>query len=112
MHSAIFKTALLFLLLHTATALAMPAGKGSVFAPAPAYPNSKLAIDLVGHPRAGKVVKVNVSGSNDSFEIGFPGGGDCLASQLDAFPQNGRVLPSCPRSFAEELQNQASLGIS
>ena len=95
-------------LLFSATAL----GKGSVFAPAPAYPNSKLAIDLVGHPRAGKVVKVVVSGSNDPFEIGYPGSGDYLAYQLDAFAQNGKVLPNCPRSFAEELQNEVNLGIS
>ena len=30
--------------------------------------------------------------------------------QLDAFAQNGKVLPTCPRSFAEALQNQISLG--
>jgi len=99
----------ILLLLHSATAFGA-AGKTSVFAPAPAYPHSTLAIDLVGHPRAGKVVKVVVSGSNDPFEIGYPGSGDYLAYQLDAFAQNGKVLPSCPRSFAEALQNSINLG--
>ena len=112
MFSAIFKTAILFLLLHAPAALGITAGKGSVFAPAPAYPNSKLAIDVVGHPRAGKVVKVVVSGSNDPFEIGYPGSGDYLAYQLDAFAQNGKVLPNCPRSYAEELQNSINLGVA
>ena len=105
-------TTLVALLLLPATALGMTAGKGSVFVPAPSYPNSKLAIDLVGHPRAGKVVRVVVSGSNDPFEIGYPGSGDYLAYQLDAFAQNGRVLPNCPRSFAEELQNSINLGVA
>jgi len=100
--------ATLLLLPHPATARA----NGSVFAPAPAYPNSTLAIDLIGHPRAGKVVKVAVSGSNDPFEIGGAGSGDYLAYQLDAFAQNGKILPTCPRSFAEALQNQVNLGIS
>ena len=104
--------AVLFLLVHAATALGMAAGERSVYAPAPSYPNSTLAIDLVGHPRAGRIVRVVVSGSNDPFEIGYPGSGDYLAYQLDAFAQNGRVLPSCPRSFGEELQNQVNLGIS
>jgi hypothetical protein len=112
MFSAIFKTAILLLLLQAPAALGMTAGKGSVFAPAPAYPNSKLAIDVVGHPRAGKVVKVVVSGSNDPFEIGYPGSGDYLAYQLDAFAQNGKVLPNCPRSYAEELQNSINLGVA
>ena len=101
-------TTLVVLLLLPTTAF----GKGSVFAPAPAYPNSTLAIDLVGHPRAGKIAKVVVSGSNDPFEIGLPGSGDYLAYQLDAFAQNGKVLPNCPRSFGEELQNAVNLGIS
>jgi hypothetical protein len=100
----------LLLLLHSTTALGAAGGKRSVFAPAPAYPNSTLAIDLVGRPRAGKVVKVVVSGSNDPFEIGYPGSGDYLAYQLDAFAQNGNVLPTCPRSFAEALQNSINLG--
>jgi hypothetical protein len=102
----------MLLLVHSTTALGMTPSKRSVFAPAPAYPNSTLAIDLVGHPRAGKVVRVVVSGSNDPFEIGGQGSGEYLAYQLDAFAQNGRVLPNCPRSFAEELQNQVNLGIS
>ena len=100
----------LLLLLHSALAFGAAEDKASVYAPAPAYPNSTLAIDLVGHPRAGKVVKVVVSGSNDPFEIGYPGSGDYLAYQLDAFAQNGKVLPSCPRSFAEALQNEINLG--
>jgi hypothetical protein len=87
-------------------------GKGSVYLPAPAYPNSALAIKAAGKPRAGKVVKVVVSGRNAPFEIGGPGSGDFLAYQLDAFAQNGKVLPNCPRSFAEELQNQINLGIA
>src|SRR5215470_760607 len=87
-------------------------GKGSVFVPAPSYPNSTLAIKVAGKPKAGKVVKVKVSGSNAPFEIGFPGSGSFLAYQLDAFAQNGNVLPNCPRSFAEELQNEINLGIS
>ena len=51
---------------------ATAAGKGSVYAAAPAYPNSSLAIKAAGKPRAGKVVKVVVSGSNAPFEIGGP----------------------------------------
>ena len=108
--------AMLALLLASTTALGATrelgaaASKASVYASAPAYPNSKLAIDLVGHPRAGKVVKVVVRGSNDPFEIGYPGSGDYLAYQLEAFAQNGKVLPSCPRSFAEALQNSINLG--
>src|SRR5262249_2509860 len=87
-------------------------GKGSVYLPAPAYPNSTLAIKVAGKPRAGKVVKVVVSGSNAPFQIGGPGSSDFLAYQLDAFAQNGKVLPNCPRSFAEELQNAINLGVS
>ena len=86
--------------------------KGSTFLPAPAYPNSKLAIDVAGKPRAGKVVKVTVSGSNAPFEIGYPGSGDYIAYQLDVFAQNGKVVPNCPRSFTEELQNSINLGDS
>jgi hypothetical protein len=79
-------------------------GNESVFLPAPAYPGSSLAIKLVGKPRAGDVVRVVVSGSNAPFnEIPY---------QLDAFAQDGRVLPNCPRSFAEELQNEINLGVS
>jgi hypothetical protein len=80
--------------------------KGSTYLPAPAYPNSKLAIDLAGKPRAGKIVKVRVSGSNAPF------GDSGVAYQLDAFAQNGKVLPNCPRSFAEELQNSINLGVA
>lgn len=87
-------------------------GRGSVYLPAPAYPNSSLAIRVVGTPRAGRVVKVLVSGSNAPFEAGYPGSGDDIAYQLDAFAQNGKVLPNCPRSFAEELQNEVNLGIA
>lgn len=87
-------------------------GRGSVFLPAPSYPNSTLAIRVVGMPRAGKIVKVVVSGSNAPFEAGYPGSGDDISYQLDAFAQNGKVLPNCPRSFAEELQNQVNLGIA
>ena len=86
--------------------------KGSTYLPAPAYPNSKLAIDVAGKPRAGKVVKVAVSGSNAPFEIGYPGSGDYLAYQLDVFAQNGKVVPNCPRSFTEELQNEINLGVA
>lgn len=86
--------------------------KKSVFLPAPGYPHSTLAIDLAGKPKAGKVVKVVVSGSNAPFEIGFPGSGEYLAYQLDAFAQNGKVLKNCPRSFAAELQNQIGLGVA
>jgi hypothetical protein len=87
-------------------------GKGSVYVPAPSYPNSTLAIKLVGKPKAGKVVKVKVSGSNAPFEIGGAGSGSFLAYQLDAFAQNGKVIPNCPRSFAEELQNEINLGVA
>src|SRR5262249_52343070 len=80
--------------------------KGSTYRPAPAYPQSKLAIDVAGKPRAGKVVRVTVNGSNAPFEIGYPGSGDYLSYQLDVFAQNGKVVPNCPRSFTEELQNE------
>jgi hypothetical protein len=87
--------------------------KGSTYLPAPAYPNSRLAIDVAGKPRAGKVVRVTVSGWNAPFEYsGFTGNGDYIDYQLDAFAQNGKVLPNCPRSFSEELQNEVNLGIS
>lgn len=86
--------------------------KASTYLPAPAYPSSKLAIDLAGKPCAGKVVKVTVSGSNAPFEIGYPGSGDYLAYQLDVFAQNGKVVPNCPRSFTEELQNEINLGVA
>jgi hypothetical protein len=87
-------------------------GKGSVFLPAPSYPNSSLAIRVAGKPRAGRIVRVVVSGSNAPFEAGYAGSGDYISYQLDAFAQNGRVLPNCPRSFAEELQNEVNLGIA
>jgi hypothetical protein len=86
-------------------------GKDSVFLPAPSYPNSTLAIKVAGKPRAGKVVKTVITGSNAPFEIGYPGSGDYLAYQLDVFAQNGKVLPNCPRTFGEELQNEINLGI-
>jgi hypothetical protein len=102
--------------LASLVSLALLAGsaqaKGSVFVPAPAYPNSTLAIDVAGKPRAGKIAKVVVTGSNAPFEIGFPGSGDYLDYSLEAFAQNGKVLPNCPRSFDEELQNQINLGIT
>jgi hypothetical protein len=87
-------------------------GKSSVYLPAPSYPNSTLAINVAGKPHAGKIVRLTISGSNAPFEIGYPGSGDYLAYQLDAFAQNAKVLPNCPRSFAEELQNEINLGIS
>lgn len=99
------------------TSLALLTGtahaSGSVYLPAPSYPNSKLAIDVAGKPRAGRVAKVVVSGSNDPFEYsGFTGNGDYIDYQLDVFAQNGKVLPNCPRSFRAELQNEVNLGIS
>ena len=97
-----------FLMLAAGTAQ----GKGSVYLPAPSYPNSSLAIKVAGTPRAGNVVRVVVSGSNAPFEAGYPGSGDNISYQLDAFAQNGKVLPNCPRSFAEELQNEINLGIA
>lgn len=87
-------------------------GKGSTFLPAPSYPKSTLAIRLAGHPKAGKVIRLVVTGSNAPFEIGGAGSGSDLAYQLDAFAQNARVLGKCPRSYAEELQNQINLGIT
>jgi hypothetical protein len=86
--------------------------RGSVYLPSPSYPNSSLAIKALGKPRAGGIVKVVVSGSNAPFEAGFPGSGDYISYQLEAFAQNGNVLPNCPRSFAEELQNEINLGVA
>jgi len=84
--------------------------KGSVYLPAPSYPNSSLAIKVAGKPRAGGVARVVVSGSNAPFTVnGEPSG---VAYQLDVFAQDGRVLPQCPRSFAAELQNEINLGIA
>ena len=104
--AAVCGVAVLALLAGTAHA------KGSTYISDPSYPNSSLAIDLAGKPRAGKVVKVTVSGSNAPFEIGYPGSGDYLAYQLDVFAQNGRVVPTCPRTFGEELQNEINLGVA
>lgn len=104
--SAIASFALLAALAGTAE------GKSSTFLPAPAYPQSTLAIKLAGKPRAGKIIKLVISGSNAPFEIGGQGSGSFLAYQLDAFAQNGKVLPNCPRSFAAELQNEVNLGIT
>jgi hypothetical protein len=87
-------------------------GKGSTFLPAPAYPKSTLAIKLAGNPRAGRVITLVITGSNAPFEIGGPGSGSDLAYQLDAFAQNAKVIRKCPRSFAEELQNEVNLGIT
>jgi hypothetical protein len=87
--------------------------KGSVYLPAPSYPNSSLAIKVLGKPRAGGIVKVVVSGNNAPFLYsGATGEGDYIDYQLDAFAQNGKVLPNCPRSFMAELQNEVNLGIS
>src|SRR5262249_41342830 len=86
--------------------------KSSTFVPAPSYPQSRLAIQLAGKPRAGKIIRLVISGSNAPFEIGGAGSGSFLAYQLDAFAQNGRIVPNCPRSFAEELQNEINLGIN
>src|SRR4051812_34035740 len=102
----------LVVLLSLASFCGIAQGKGSTFLPAPAYPNSTLAIKLAGKPKAGKVIKLVIKGSNAPFEIGGTGSGDYLAYQLDAFAQNSKVLPNCPRSFAEELQNEINLGIS
>ena len=87
-------------------------GKGSTFLPAPSYPKSTLAIKLAGNPRAGKVISLVITGSNAPFEIGGPGSGSYLSYQLDAFAQNAKVIRKCPRSFAEELQNEVNLGIT
>jgi hypothetical protein len=86
--------------------------KGSIFVAHPSYPNSTLAIVAEGKPRAGKIVKLTVSGYNAPFEIGFPGSGEYLSYTLDVFAQNGKVLPVCPRYFQDELQNQVNLGIA
>ena len=96
------------LLMFTAAA----ESRGSVYYPAPGYPNSTLAIKVAGKPRAGKIAKIVVSGSNAPFEIGGQGSGEYLAYQLDVFAQNRKVLPNCPRSFAAELQNQINLGVA
>jgi len=87
-------------------------GKTSTFLPAPAYPHSTLAINVAGKPKAGKIITLGISGSNAPFEIGGAGSGSFLAYQLDAFAQNGKIVPNCPRSFAEELQNEINLGIN
>lgn len=105
-------TAATLALLSLALFAGVAQAKQSVFLPAPAYPNSTLAIDLAGKPKAGKVVKVVVSGSNAPFEIGGPGSGEYLDYQLDVFAQNGKVLKNCPRSFAAELQNSINLGVA
>jgi len=86
--------------------LAGTAHAGSVYLPAPSYPNSSLAIKTVGKPRAGGIARVAVSGSNAPFADSG------VAYQLDAFAQDGRVLPQCPRSFAAELQNEINLGVT
>jgi hypothetical protein len=99
---------LLALALLAATAQA----RESVFVPAPSYPNSSLAIKVVGKPRPGGILRIVVTGSNAPFEAGYPGSGDDIAYQLDAFAQNGNVLPNCPRSFSEELQNEINLGVA
>jgi hypothetical protein len=91
---------------------AIAQGKGSTFLPAPSYPHSRLAIKLAGKPRAGKVIKLVITGSNAPFEIGGAGSGSYLSYQLDAFAQNAKVIPKCPRSFAAELQNAINLGIN
>ena len=70
--------------------------RDSVFVPAPSYPHSTLAIKLVSKPRAGGVMRIVVSGSNAPFEVGYPGSGDDLAYQLDAFAQNGMCCPTAP----------------
>ena len=99
--------------LVTLMVLAGPAhASQSVSESAPSYPNSTLGIKVIGKPRAGGILRVAVSGSNAPFEVGYPGSGDYIAYQLDAFAQNGRVLPQCPRSFMAELQNEVNLGIS
>jgi hypothetical protein len=102
----------LVVLLSVAALCGIAQGKGSTFLPAPSYPKSTLAIKLVGKPRAGSIIKLVITGSNAPFEIGGPGSGDYISYQLDAFAQNAKVVPKCPRSFSEEQQNEVNIGIT
>jgi hypothetical protein len=81
----------------------------STFLPAPAFPQSTLAINVVGRPRGGRLVTLVVSGSNAPNEINP---GVYTPYTLDVFVQNGRVLPDCPRSYHDELDNLINLGVS
>jgi hypothetical protein len=96
-------------LLGGATAGAKPRKPQSTFLPAPAFPASTLAIDLVGRPRAGGIVRLWVSGSNAPNEINP---GVFTPYSLDVFVQNRKVLATCPRAYNDELNNLINLGVS
>jgi hypothetical protein len=81
----------------------------STFLPAPSFPASTLAIDLVGRPRAGGIVRLSMSGSNAPNEISS---GVYTPYSLDVFVQNRKILPTCPRAYNDELNNLINLGVS
>jgi hypothetical protein len=75
---------------------------------APNYPNSKLKLSVPKSSRAGSVVTVTASGSNALFDPN-----NALASPsftVDVFAQDPKVLPTCPVSYSEQLDNVINLG--
>jgi hypothetical protein len=87
------------LLVHPATLPALSTG-----GPSAQYPQSRLSISMPTRARAGSIVTVTMSGTNAPFTEGAP-----IAYSLDVFVQKQSVLPSCPASYSEELNNLANL---
>src|SRR3954468_12689817 len=72
--------------------------------PTAQYPQSRLSISLPANARAGAIVAVTLSGTNEPFTEGAP-----VTYTLEVFVQKRSVFPSCPASYAEEINNLANL---
>lgn len=73
--------------------------------PSAQYPQSRLSVSLPVTARAGSIVTVTFSGRNAAFTEGAP-----VTYTLEAFVQKRSVLPRCPASYSEELNNLINLG--
>lgn len=99
--------------LAIAAALAIPLGLAhsaqaykSTYRAQPGHPASSLAMSVKGKPRAGKLVTLTVTGSNqpfpEPFDPDFPDRHP-LDYTLDVFVQDRSVFPTCAPSETEQI---------
>ena len=96
--------------LLTALALAGPAPAQkkyrSTSVAAPSYPESRLAMRVVGNPRARSIATLRVTGSNASRD---DGDGLAFSYTLDVYVHDRSVFKTCARSLREANSRQASV---
>jgi hypothetical protein len=92
-----------------ALALAGPAGAKkyrSTSVAAPSYPESRLAMSVVGNPRAGGIARLRVSGTNASRD---DGDGLAFDYTVDVYVLDRSIYRSCAPSLREANNRQANL---